>query len=283
MEEGDTIEDINQTTLAVDFNLKDTSKFIGAGFINNDKKILQLVEFEDNDYFSNLESLIIQMNDEANRDTRFHVLINIPRDESYKTRILDIFSQCEVEFTVAKKSDFNSKEVEVMLNSLLKNSFSFYEEESSQVLALGALSCAINFTKINENSANHNKFDLLQYSMNNYVRLDIAAMTALNLFPQNLNSAGMANGTEITSIFEIINKAKTSIGSRLIKRWLKQPIRDESEINRRLDIVEFFCNENEARSTISNDHLRQFPDIEKLHIKFYKVKNNLPQRATLVD
>lgn len=68
-----------------------------------------------------------------------------------------------------------------------------------------------------------------------------------------------------------------------MKRWIKQPIRDEKEINRRLDIVEFFVNDQESRFSIQNEHLRTFPDIEKLHVKFYKVKNGLPNRASLVD
>jgi len=283
MEEVEALEDINQTILAVDFIFKDSQKIVGAGFINNDKKVLQIVEFEDNDYLSYLESLIIQLNNEANKETKFQVLINMPNDESYNSRITDILSQCEVEFTVGNKKDFTTKDAELMLSSLLSNSIQYYDEEISKDLSLGALRSAINFTDIHSNRANHGKYTLSTYSMNDYLRLDVAAMNALNLFPQNLSYANQLGSNEMTSIYQLFNKTKTSIGSRLIRKWLKQPVRDESEINRRLDIVEFFVNDENIRNNIQNDHLRQFPDIEKLHAKFYKVKNNLPHRANLVD
>jgi DNA mismatch repair protein MSH2 len=111
----------------------------------------------------------------------------------------------------------------------------------------------------------------------------MAAINSLNIFPQNEGITSQIGNQDVSSIFEILNNTKTSIGRRVIRRWLKQPIRDEKEINRRLDIVEYFNSNNETRFDIQNDHLRQFPDIEKLHVKFYKVKNGIPNRANLVD
>lgn len=283
MEGSEHDNDINQTTLAVDVKIKDNSKHIGAGFINNDKRLIHLVEFEDNDHFSNLENLIIQLNDETKGETKFQIYINLPKDESYKHRLIDIINQCDVNFTVVEKKDFNPKGAEQLLETLLSNPLSFYTEELTKEFALGAARCAIDYTQLSSKSENHGKYRIEPYSMSNYLRLDLAAMNSLNIFPQSENFSSLNSGYEITSIFEILRKAKTQSGLRLIRRWLKQPIRNESEINRRLDIVEFFVNEEDVRVTIQNDHLRSFPDLDKLHVKFYKVHNHLPCHATLED
>jgi len=79
--------------------------------------------------------------------------------------------------------------------------------------------------------------------------MDIAAMKALNILPAQGTDNIWAN-SETQSIFQLINKTKTSIGNRCLKRWINQPIRDIEELSRRLDIVEFFVEEEKNRSTI---------------------------------
>ena len=121
-----------------------------------------------------------------------------------------------------------------------------------------------------------------EYSLSKYIWLDIAAMKALNILPQQGTDNIKAN-SETQSIYQLINKTKTSIGTRCLKRWIKQPIRDINELNRWLDVVEFFVEEEKNRNTIQNDHLKTFPDIDKLFAKFYKVKNNKRHNANLTD
>jgi len=192
--------------LAIDFSLKNNQKHIGAGYINEDKRIMQIVEFEDNDYFSQLESLVIQLNSQETDEKNFQILINMPNDDSYSSRIGEIFNQCDVEFTISNRVDFVTKDVADMLDSLLVQSFKYYEEEATKELALGALRCAITFSNIHSIGANHGKYSLSVYSMNNYLRLDVAALTALNIFPQNTGGVNQLNNQDSTSIYELINQ-----------------------------------------------------------------------------
>ena len=62
-----------------------------------------------------------------------------------------------------------------------------------------------------------NKFDLQTYSLGQYLRLDIAAIKSLNIFPQN-NELVAGNAG---SIYGLLNQCKTSIGTRLLRKWLK--------------------------------------------------------------
>lgn len=68
------------------------------------------------------------------------------------------------------------------------------------------------------------------------------------------------------ALISIIDKTQTSMGGRLLKKWLEQPLIDISSINIRLDIVEYFYNNliilDEIRTL-----LRDIYDIERLATK----------------
>jgi DNA mismatch repair protein MSH2 len=110
-------------------------------------------------------------------------------------------------------------------------------------------------------------------------------MKALNLFPiSHVDSKGFYDRkNDAASIYHLLNKTKTSIGNRLLKKWLKQPLRNLTEINRRLNIVEYFVDNDPHRTAIQTENFHNFPDIDKLFAKFYKVKNNKRNNATLAD
>jgi DNA mismatch repair protein MSH2 len=135
-----------------------------------------------------------------------------------KDKVTDILGMCEVEYSIGNKKDFSTNQVQHTLNSLLKESFNYKLEESEMELALAALSAAIDH--MNLRSGKQKQFTLKKYTLSQYLRLDVAAIKALNIFPQNSESgiSGQAG-----SVFGMLNQCKTSIGARLLKKWLKQP------------------------------------------------------------
>jgi DNA mismatch repair protein MSH2 len=209
--------EINQTLLAVNFRINQSERVVAGAFINLNERTMMMTEFLDNEHLSGLESLIIQLNN-SSPDSRFRLLINMPTD-LLKDKITDILGMCEVEYTVGNKKDFSSNQVQHTLNSLLKESFSYKIEESEMELALAALSAAIDHMNLKTGSK-PKQFTLKKYTLSQYLRLDVAAIKALNLFPQNSESgiSGQAG-----SIFGMLNQCRTSIGARLLKKWLKQP------------------------------------------------------------
>lgn len=71
-------------------------------------------------------------------------------------------------------------------------------------LALGALQAAIDSLGLLQNEeASHKQFTLKRYTLGQYLRLDVAALKALNVFPvQNVESA--VSG-QAASIFGLLN------------------------------------------------------------------------------
>ena len=77
------------------------------------------------------------------------------------------------------------------------------------------------------------------------------------------------------SIFSILNQTRTAGGARLLQQWLKQPLMDPALINERLDLVELMVNNTEVRQMLFEDHLKRFPDFQRLSAKFASCKANL--------
>ena len=88
---------------------------------------------------------------------------------------------CEVDFAIGNKKDFSTNQIQHTLNALLKESFNYKLEESEMELALAALNAAIDH--MNLKSGKQKQFTLKKYTLSQYLRLDVAALKALNVFP----------------------------------------------------------------------------------------------------
>ena len=69
---------------------------------------------------------------------------------------------------------------------------------------------------------------------------------------------------------------------RLFQKWLLQPLQDSKEIFYRSNLIEYYSENMPVRQVFSA-FLRKMPDIDKLLIKLYKVKNNQRHSTKLVD
>ena len=65
------------------------------------------------------------------------------------------------------------------------------------------------------------------------------------------------------SLLGVLGKTKTAMGGRLLRQWLREPLRDSSEINRRLDAVGELRSNAIIANNISNS-LRSVYDFQRL-------------------
>lgn len=173
----------NETFLAITFKVTQTERLVGAAFINLHERLLMITEFADNEHFSGLESLVIQQNNSA-ADSKFKVLINLPNDMN-RDKVQDTMQMCEVDFVFAEnKKDFSCANIQLAMNTLLKGSFSYMIEESELELALGALNAGIaHMNLLQKCDSAQKQFTLKRYTLGQFLRLDVAALKALNVFP----------------------------------------------------------------------------------------------------
>ena len=66
----------NETLLVIQLKITETTRTVGAAFINLHERKFMITEFSDNEYLSGLESLVIQQNNSA-VDSKFKVIVNL--------------------------------------------------------------------------------------------------------------------------------------------------------------------------------------------------------------
>jgi DNA mismatch repair protein MutS len=79
---------------------------------------------------------------------------------------------------------------------------------------------------------------------------------------RNLEITRNLNGGTDSSLLSTIDKTMTSVGGRLLERWLSSPLTDVDRITSRLDCVEFFYDQQTISDAL-RDTLKKIPDVER--------------------
>ena len=95
------------------------------------------------------------------------------------------------------------------------------------------------------------------YSLSEFMVLDDQTRGNLELF-----RAGRQQSQRL-SLLDTLDLTRTSMGGRLMRRWLGQPLLSLDDLNRRLDAVELFAQDAFLRSPVRTT-LAQIPDLERI-------------------
>ncbi|XP_057854646.1 DNA mismatch repair protein MSH2 isoform X2 [Cryptomeria japonica] len=250
--------------IALQYVIRENEYLVGMAFVDLTKRTLGITEFLDDSQYSNLESAMIALG------CRECLLPLGSGKSSDNKRLHDVLASCNVLLTEKKKSDFKSRDVDQDLCRLVKGSVeSLKDLVASSECAAGALGALLSYTDLLADDSNYGKFTIQHYNIGSFMRLDAAALRALNV----LESKTDANKN--FSLFGLMNRTCTAgMGKRLLNRWLKQPLLDVEEIKCRLDMVQAFVEDAALRQDLRL-HLKRIADIDRLVRKLEKGRANL--------
>ncbi len=128
------------------------------------------------------------------------------------------------------------------------------ETSSPEVLTAGAL---LSYLDDTAKSLLPHVRALRVYGDEDYVGMDESSQRNLELV-RNLR-----DGDERFTLLEVMDETKTSMGLRLLKRWILHPLRSPAAINRRLDAVEALYRQ-QSRLSALREALAKSLDLERL-------------------
>ncbi|KAI1139250.1 DNA mismatch repair protein msh-2 [Hypoxylon sp. FL0543] len=254
--------------LAVKISAKATeARSVGVCFADASVRELGVSEFLDNDLYSNFEALLIQLGVKE-------CLIQIDKAEKDRdpelAKLRQIIDNCGVAIAERPAGEFGTKDIEQDLARLLKDERSAtLLPQTDLKLAMGSAAALIKYLGVMQDPSNFGQYQLYQHDLSHFMKLDAAALKALNLMP------GAKDGSKTMSLFGLLNHCRTPVGSRLLSQWLKQPLMNKEEIEKRQQLVEAFVNDTELRQTMQEEHLKSVPDLYRLAKRFQRNKANL--------
>lgn len=254
--------------LAVKISAKASeARNVGVSFADATVRELGVSEFLDNDLYSNFESLLIQLGVKE-----CLVQTDGQKKDVELAKLRSIADNCGVAISERPAADFGTKDIEQDLTRLLRDERSAGTLPQTDLkLAMGSAASLIKYLGLLSDPSNFGQYQLFQHDLSQYMKLDAAALRALNLMP------GPRDGAKTMSVFGLLNHCKTAVGGRLLAQWLKQPLMNRDDIQRRHQLVEAFVMDTELRQTMQEEHLRSIPDLYRLAKRFQR------KQATLED
>ena len=196
--------------------------------------------------------------DEIARYTPSELLIN-----SMMANSQEEISKIKERFENVYITNFNDKFFISDLNNInlrfniVDNNGQTIEDISSKTLAISSINALIEYIEETQKTTLDHINKIKIYQVSKYMALDINARRNLEITEK------MRDKSKKGTLLWVLDKTATSMGGRLLRRWLNDPLIDIQEINKRLSAVEELKDNIMLRGDII-ENLKKVYDIERL-------------------
>ncbi len=124
-------------------------------------------------------------------------------------------------------------------------------------LAIGAAGAALNYLKENQNATLSHIKGLSVVNSSDYMFLDATTLRNLEIL------SPIREGVKGATLFAVLNRTQTAMGTRLLGKWLRKPLLNSDHINQRLEAVAELTSNASLRLELVNP-LKRIADLERL-------------------
>lgn len=204
-----------------------------------------------------------------------NILEHIARLDS-KEIIIDF--EDEVIFDFAKRNGIYINKLESTNNDVISEIFSndYICELSLSKLEVITLNTLLDYIKETQKTALGNILSIKKLNISNILGIDGFTRRNLEL------TETLRNKTKKGSLLHILDYTMTSMGARLLRNWVEEPLISLSQINERLLLVENFKNDYILREEI-RECLSDVYDIERISSKIAYEKINPKELISLKE
>ena len=213
--------------------------------------------------------------DEIARYTPSELVIN-----SMMANCLDEMNKIKERFENVYITKFNDKFFSEELNNVnlrfnvVDNNERKIENLAEKKLALSSINALVQYIEDTQKTSLDHINKITIYNLSKYMALDINARRNLEITEK------MRDKSKKGTLLWVLDKTSTSMGGRLLRRWLNDPLVDVDEINRRLNAVKELKDDIILRGEVI-ENLKKVYDIERLAGKMAYGNANARDMVTL--
>jgi len=171
----------------------------------------------------------------------------------------DIFEGEKPKFTFTKVDDwiYNLDYArEVLTNQFKTQSLKGFGIDNMKE-GLIAAGCLMNYLNETQKNKLEHITKIYHYDYTDYIILDPSTKRNLEI------TASLNEGSREGTLISILDRTQTSMGGRLIKKWVSRPLKRKEQIEKRLEAVKVFYENKTLRKNLSED-LKSIADLERL-------------------
>lgn len=253
-------------------------RLFGVSFIDAATGELNMIEFEDDDECTKLDTIMSQVNPKEvimEKDNLSNLAHKIVKFNAAPQAIFN-YIKPDTEFygyerTYDELTSSDSKYFADITQwpAVLRK----YYEQGKRIgfSAFGGLLYYLQWLKLDESlltMGNIKEYNPTKFK--NSLIMDGVTLQNLEIFSNSFD------GSDKGTLFKLFNRAITPMGKRMMKNWLMHPLLQKDKINERLDTVEALLSDSNLRDVLETAFAK-LPDLERLlsrvHSRNLKVKD----------
>ncbi|MFO7887952.1 MAG: DNA mismatch repair protein MutS [Eubacteriales bacterium] len=230
-----------------------TNKYFGVSYVDITTGSLYLTSY---DTPKNKKELNIKILAEIDKINPSEIISNVDFDLIFDKQESQITSEYKERYnkldTISHK-DYYSKLIKDQFNVISLEAIGIFDE-GSKIKALGQL---LDYLYDTQKSILKNINELDYYTIDDYMIIDTNTRRNLELIEP------LRNENKNNTLYGVLDKTDTAMGARLLKKWIREPLRNKESIDKRLNVVQELY-DNIILSKSLSKNLKDVYDIERL-------------------